>query len=143
MSQENVEAARRGFELWNVVASDPDDATWSAAMEEMTAAYHPDAKLDFSRTAPDFAPTRGREAMTAWAAGARGTLVDVRFQPMDFIDVDDGVVVPVRVSGRGALSGVDIGGEFAYVFRYLAGQVISATTFPTLDEALEAVGLAE
>ena len=78
MSRENVESLRHGFELWNVASSDPDEKTWRAAMHEMVAAYHPDAKLDFSRTLPDFPTTDVKEAMTAWIESARGTFTDVR-----------------------------------------------------------------
>ena len=50
-------------------------------MHEMVAAYHPDAKLDFSRTLPDFPTTDVKEAMTAWIESARGTFTDVRLEP--------------------------------------------------------------
>ena len=102
MSRENVESLRHGFELWNVASSDPDEKTWRAAMHEMVAAYHPDAKLDFSRTLPDFPTTDVKEAMTAWIESARGTFTDVRLEPTDVIDAGDSVVAGMRVTGTGA-----------------------------------------
>jgi ketosteroid isomerase-like protein len=143
MSQENVESLRHGFQLWNVASSDPDEKTWRAAMHEMVAAYHPDAKLDFSRTLPDFPTTDVKEGMTAWIESARGTFTDVRLEPTDIIDAGDAVVAGMRVTGTGALSGVNIDAEVFYVFGFRDGQVVAATTYLTRREALASVGLAE
>jgi ketosteroid isomerase-like protein len=142
LSRENVEILRRGFELWNVAAGDPDERTWRVAMVEMLAAYHPEAELDFSRTVPDF-PTAGDvgEAMTAWVEGARATFTEVRIEPTDLIDGGDVVVAGMRIAGEGTLSGVKIEAEFFYTFRFREGQVVAATTYVTRREALQAVGL--
>jgi ketosteroid isomerase-like protein len=144
MSQENVELVRRGFELWNVAAGDPDERTWRVAMAEMLAGYHPEAELDFSRTLPDF-PTTGdvSEAMTAWVEGARGSFTEVRIEATDLIDAGDAVVAGMRISGEGAISGVKIESEFFYTFRFREGQIVAATTYVTRREALKAVGLEE
>ena len=106
------------FELLNVASSDPDEKTWRAAMHEMVAAYHPDAKLDFSRTLPDFPTTDVKEGMTAWIESARGTFTDVRLEPTDIIDAGGAVVAGMRVTGTGALSGVNIDAEVFYVFGF-------------------------
>jgi ketosteroid isomerase-like protein len=143
MSQENVESLRHGFELWNVASSEPDERTWRAAMDEMVAAYHPDAKIDFSRTLPDFPSTGVTAAMTAWVESARGTFSDVLLEPTDVVDAGDSVVVSLRITGKGTLSGVDIAAEVFYVFTFRDGQVVAATTYLSRREALETVGLAE
>ena len=53
------------------------------------------------------------------------------------------VVAAMRVTGTGALSGVNIDAEVFYVFGFRDGQVVAATTYLTQREALADVGLAE
>jgi ketosteroid isomerase-like protein len=141
MSQENVDSLRRGFELWNVALGDPDEATWRGAMAELNEGYHPEAEVDFSRTIPDFPTSPAREAMTAWMEGARGTFAAVHVAATEILDAGDAVVVAIRMTGKGALSGADTEGDFFYVFRYSGGLIISATTYTTRQDAVEAVGL--
>jgi ketosteroid isomerase-like protein len=142
MSQENVELARRGFELWNAAIDGTDVAGSQSALQEMIAMYHPDATLDYTRTLPDFPATQGREAIRAWTSETRGVFTSVRFEPLQFIDIDDAVVIPVSVDAQGA-SGAHVKTEMAYVYRFREGRVIAATGFKSLADALEAVGLAE
>lgn len=141
MSHENVEMTRRGFELWNIAMGASDDESRRSALEQMAENYHPDAELDFRRTLPDFAPTRGREAMISWTEGAREALGAVRIAPLEYVDAGDAVMVRVRLSAQGASSGASTGAEFVYVFRFRAQQVIAATTYTTRAQALEAVRL--
>ena len=82
MSHENVETVRKGIKLWNL-ALGGDDATWRAALQDMIAAHHPDAELDYRRTLPDFRPARGTEAIIAWTEGAREAFGEVRIEPQD------------------------------------------------------------
>jgi ketosteroid isomerase-like protein len=68
----------------------------------------------------------------------------VRQEPQDFIVAgDDTVVVPVHFVGVGRHSGVETTANPAHVWTFRNGMIIRQTTFQTLDEALEAVGLAE
>jgi ketosteroid isomerase-like protein len=139
---ENVEGLRHGFELWNIAANDPDERSWRAAIAEMVAGYHPDAKLDFSRTLPDFPATGVTETMTTWIESARGTFTDVRIEPTEIIDAGDAVVAGMRVTGRGSLSGIGIDAEVFYVFSFRDGKVVAATTYMTRREAIADLGLA-
>jgi ketosteroid isomerase-like protein len=142
MSQENVEAIRRGFELWNLAMGDADDASRETALRQMADEYHPNAELDYSRTLPDFLPTRGRKAMVTWTQGAREAFGEVSIEPVEYVDAGDAVVVRVRMLAKGTSSGARVGGEFVYVFRHQGKQVMSATSYLTMREALETVGLA-
>ena len=67
----------------------------------------------------------------------------IRQEPQDFIVAGESVVVPVRVIGVGKQSGVETTANAAHVWRFRSGKVVHQTTFQTLDEALEAVGLSE
>ena len=143
MSQENVEATRRGFELWNVAIGGADEERQRTALRQMVEEYHPDAELDYSRTLPDFPPTRGRQAIISWTEGAREALGEVRIEPVEYVDAGDAVVVQVRMLAKGTSSGANVGGEFVYVFRYRDEQVISATSYLTMRQAFKAIGLAQ
>jgi ketosteroid isomerase-like protein len=142
MSEQKVDALRRGFELWSVALSDPDETTWRAAMAEMVESYHPDALVDFSRTVPDFPAAEARAAMTSWVEDARGTFSAVHVEPTEMVDGGDAVMAAMRITGVGTLSGATMEAPFFYVFRYRGEQVISATTYKSRDEALAALGLA-
>jgi ketosteroid isomerase-like protein len=144
MSEENVEAVRRGFELWNASLSDPDRARWEEAVRTMTSAHDPEATIDFSRTTPDLASAKGPDAMLDWMRGTRGLFDDVQIEPTEFVDSGDAVVVATRITATGSTSRAPVAFEYAYVFRCnSAGKVISATSYTTMGDALEAVGLAE
>jgi ketosteroid isomerase-like protein len=142
MSEENIETIVKGFELWNL-AMEGDNASWRAALQEMIDQYHPDAELDYRRTLPDFTPTRGTEAMTAWTEGAREAFGGVRIEPKDYIEAGGSIVVPVRMVARGASSGAEAVGNFVYVFRFRSQLIVSATSFKTVAEALEAAEATE
>jgi hypothetical protein len=143
MSQENVEALRHGFELWNVALSNPEEATWRSAMTEMIEGYDPAAQVDFSRTVPDFPTTNAREAMASWVEDARGTFTSVSCAPTEILDAGEAVMAAIRITGTGTLSGASLEADFYYVFRYRAELIISATTYITREDALSAVGLHE
>jgi ketosteroid isomerase-like protein len=142
MSQHNVEAIRHGFELWNASLNESDRARREDAVRTLAAAYDPDATIDFSRTTPDLASAKGAGAMLDWMRGARGLFDHVEIKPTEFVDSGDAVAVATRITATGSISGAPVVFEYAYVFRYnSAGRIISATSYTTMRDALEATGL--
>jgi ketosteroid isomerase-like protein len=143
MSEQQVQLARRGFVLWTLASVSDDLAGAQSALRELGEMYDDDVEIDCSRTLPDFPAVRGREAMLAWVEGSRSVFSSVRYEPTDFIEAGEEVlVVALRVTGQAAISGIPMEADFAYVFRYRDALVVSATTYATLPEALHAVGLA-
>ena len=55
----------------------------------------------------------------------------------------ENVEIVRRFVGIGRQSGVETKATAAHVWRFRNGMIIRQTTFQTLDEALEAVGLSE
>ena len=143
MSKANVEAVTLGFRLWDIAVSDPDAGSRRDASQAMVAAYSPDAVFDFSRTTPDYSATEGTQGMVAWVEEARGSFTDLRVELVEAIDAGDAVVASARISGRGATSEAPVVLDYAYVFGFSGGQVVSAVSYLTMREALEAVGLEE
>jgi ketosteroid isomerase-like protein len=66
-----------------------------------------------------------------------------RFEPDDFIDAGDRVVVLQREYRRGKASGVELELETAVVFEVRGGRVVRIQGFMDPASALEAVGLSE
>ena len=59
------------------------------------------------------------------------------------VDLDDDVLVVLRMSGRGSQSGVSITQQGAVLFSFVESQLVSGKSFASRAEALEAVGLRE
>jgi hypothetical protein len=106
----------------------------------MMADYHEDADLDYTRIMPDFPAAQGPEPMLTWFDLMREAMSGVQVVPGEYIDHDDDVIVPVRMTGRGASSGADVGTSFVYHFRFRGDKLAGATGYVTLGEALAAAG---
>jgi ketosteroid isomerase-like protein len=65
---------------------------------------------------------------------------DFQTDPIEFIDLADHVVVPVRVHGRRKGSGDPFGLEVVQVWQIRDGKAVSIDAYSTKTEALEAVG---
>ena len=63
--------------------------------------------------------------------------------PQEFIDLGRQIVVVLRVSGRGAKSGVPVTSQVATVWRIEEGRAVHAKAFTSRADALEAAGLSE
>jgi ketosteroid isomerase-like protein len=130
MSRENVEILRRRFDALRkgdmdgfIELTDPNIEWWDRADDPWAAAVH-----------------RGRDACMKHLAETTDEL-ELLVEPLEFIDVDDLVVVPVRLVGRGRASGVPFDEQEVNVFRLGDGKVIEVREYRERDEALEAVGL--
>jgi ketosteroid isomerase-like protein len=66
---------------------------------------------------------------------------EIRFEPQEFIDADDRVVVVARLVGRGKRSGVDVSRTWAYVWTLRGGKALRMIGYADRADALKAVGL--
>ena len=129
MSQENVEAVRRGIEAWN--AGDMD------AFREM---HDPDVILRTVKNWPEPGPYVGREAVMRSFEQLRDTWdVETLEVTSDFIDAGDRVVV--RFIWRGAAHGPQLNLEMTDVITVRRGRIRGHEYFWDHAEALEAAGL--
>jgi uncharacterized protein len=136
MSQENVEIARRGYQMYaagdldGVLRLFSDDAELPDAGGLGVAGIAPG-----TRYGPEGFLRGDEELLEAYP--------DYRAEPEDFIDAGNAVVVPVRVSGRGRASGAKLEMRLAHLWVLRNAKVIRGEVYRSTEEALEAAGLRE
>jgi ketosteroid isomerase-like protein len=132
MSRENVEAARRGFE-----------ALERGGVEAFLDFIDP----EFETTTPpeltvEPATYKGREGLRHYFESFYEIMEEVRFEPEEFIDAGDQVVVPARLVARGRDTGIEAVQQLAMVWTIRDGKGLRVDTYATRAEALAAAGLA-
>ena len=138
MSQENVEVVRSWYMQFPVMNSEALDFfyehVWDPAIDWRAMAGAPD----------DFGPIEGRDAMRRYLEEGLEVFDDVILEAEELIDGgEDQVVVVLRFTGRGKLSGVESQLKFAILYTLRDGRIVSGREYATKEEALEAVGLEE
>ena len=134
MSQENVEVARRAYDSF--LRSD-----WYSMSELIDPDFEFRGTVGgleegrIARGAQQFRDVFEKEDLDAWE--------ERRFEPEDFIDAGDCVVVLQREYRRGRASGVELETETAVVFEVRDGRVMRIQGYMDRASALEAVGLPE
>jgi ketosteroid isomerase-like protein len=132
MSQENVEVVRRWYDAFNrgdvdvwLGLLDPQ-VTWQAAREDPDAAAH---------------QTRAgaRRYAEQWVEAYEALHVE----PRSFTESGDRVVVWVRVTGTGRMSGISLDMEQAQVMTVRDGSITFVHEYFDRAEALAAAGLSE
>ncbi len=129
VSQEYVELIRQGYEAWN-----SGDRRW--VLDHMV----PEVEWVAAPEDPDPGVYRGYEGVERFWAQWRAAVGQLRFDPLEFIDAGDDVVVIARRSGRGEQSGVDVADTIAQVFSFgPGGKCYRVREFADREEALRAV----
>src|SRR5437763_12655254 len=120
MSQENVELVRRGFERFNDGDVDGFLQLCAPNVEVRDASELPGARV-----------SRGHDAVRAWYAQLLDAFDDLRFEPEEFIDVGDRVLVAHHATAheRRSRAEVEMPLFSAYVLR--EGKVVSLITYST------------
>ena len=130
MSQQNVEALRRGFE-----------ALSSGDMERILAFVHPDFETvvppEFSAE-PDI--YRGYDGVRRYFASFQEAMDEIRFEAEQVFDAGDSVVVEVRLTARGRETGIPVEQRINQVWWIQDGKATRAQTYSSLAEARDAAG---
>ncbi|HEY2182019.1 MAG TPA: nuclear transport factor 2 family protein [Solirubrobacteraceae bacterium] len=130
MSRENVEIVRSLYDGWL-----HDDM----GLDKLG----PEIALEESATLPGAVSAEGIVAVRRYLERFATHWEEIRFEPQEFIDADDQVVVVARLVGRGKRSGVDVTRTWAYVWTLRDGKALRMVGFADRNEALKAVGLEE
>jgi ketosteroid isomerase-like protein len=135
MSQENVEIARR----WYEVATSKADLL--AAMPRTMAFCHPDVEW----SAPEDGTTyRGREGVRHRLEEWLESFDDYRYEIRRIVDCGgDEVLVEATEVGRGAISGAEVRSTHYELLTIHVGLIVRIREYYDESNALEAAGLRE
>src|SRR3954451_9505565 len=141
MSQENVENARRGYAAINEAYRSGDTNRLRPLLEELS-------DPNFVFVAAGVLPDSGTNAhdvdgvlkfmqnqMQAFEDGS------MWMEPLEFIDVDNYLVVPYRFGGRARHTGIEVEFSFVHVFTARGNKTVRVDVHETKAAALEAVGV--
>jgi ketosteroid isomerase-like protein len=130
MSRWQVDLVRQGYEAWNA-----GDMRWvldhlAPGVEWVAAADNPD---------PD--TYRGYEGVERFWQEWRASVGQLRFEPEQFVEADEQVLVVARRTGRGEHSGAVIADRIVQVFTFGSdGKRVRVEEFFDERKALEAIG---
>jgi ketosteroid isomerase-like protein len=130
MSLENVELIRSLYEGWLHGEMGLDMLDPEVAMFE-------------SSTLPGAASAVGIDAVQRYIESFAKYWDEIRFEPQEYIDAGDRVVVVARLIGRGKTSGVAVERVWAYVWTVHERKALRMDGYSSREEALEAVQLAQ
>jgi ketosteroid isomerase-like protein len=133
MSEENVEIVRHGYEAVNR----RDIDTWLEG-------FQADVEIRDLPTIPDAQVRRGHDDLRKWVEMMRDVWTEESYyEPQEFTDAGDFVIVAVRAHAWGRGSGAPVEIDFFQVFEMREGKVQRAWGFFDKAEALAAAGLSE
>jgi ketosteroid isomerase-like protein len=132
MSQENVELVRSAYEA---IARRDREALAAILADHVSPEFEFEAVLTG-------ATYRGVDALWELLDDIQETIGYVP-EVEEAVDLNDYVLVVLRMSGRGSQSGVSVAQQGAVLFSFDGNRLVSGKSFASRAEALEAVGLRE
>jgi ketosteroid isomerase-like protein len=140
MSEENVELAREWFERLNAIGrTEPGEVDPEQISPELWALLDPDCEFHERPELPDARVYRGPEEAKKFFRKTWELFAEIRWEPKEFIDLGDVLVVVSRVVGVGRGSDVPVEMNEAAVIWFRDGLIVRIAGFPTKKEALAAV----
>jgi uncharacterized protein len=128
MSQADIETLRRCYDA----ASRRD---WDGALDGMDE--------DVVWKSVRAGTHQGHDEVRRFFVDLTAAFEEVVFEPEEFIDAGDRVVVMVRFGARPLGAGATIENRIGHLWTMRDGKVIRCETFPQREDALEAAGLRE
>jgi ketosteroid isomerase-like protein len=129
VSESNVEVIRQGFAD---LAAD--------GYEAMLPLIAPDFELTTpAGLAAEPDTYRGPEGMTRYFESFYEAMDEIRFEPREFREIGDWVVVPFLLTARGRSTGLTAEQEAVMAWKLRDGRAVRLEVFAELEEALAAV----
>jgi ketosteroid isomerase-like protein len=138
MSQENVELVKRGYEAMN-----------AGDVEAAFAMFDRDVEVHLAKDADtvwglDFEETyRGIDGFVEFLSRLSDAWKEFRWEPTEYRDAGDQVVVYIQMTARGRGSGIEVQHEMTHLCDIRDRKLVRHETFFDRAEALEAAGLSE
>ena len=128
MASDNLEIVKRGFDAFN---------------ENGVDGILPFVHTDFEATTPPELASepdtyRGHEGVHRWFDSFYEVMDEIRWEPREFIEAGDRIVVDFTLKARGKSTGLEFGQHAFMVWELRDGKAIGLELFPTLEEALAA-----
>jgi ketosteroid isomerase-like protein len=137
MSRENVEIVRQ------VITSHHSDDL-EAAKEAFLALWDPSCEYIRVTAALEPQTYRGHDGIRRYLSDMADDWAEWRAEADEILDLNqDTVVATTHFHATGKDSGVPVEARLAVVFVFSKGKILRAHTYPSREEALEAVGLRE
>jgi ketosteroid isomerase-like protein len=130
MSQENVEIVRSLYEGW---------LRGEIGLDKLD----PEISMMESETLPGAASAYGIEAVERYMRSFAKHWERIRFEPQEYIDAGNRVVVVARLIAQGKKSGVEVTRTWAYVWTLRGRKALRMVGYADRAQALEAAGLEE
>jgi ketosteroid isomerase-like protein len=146
MSEENVEIVRRAFEVFNryhAAKARGDSAEVAVAWEAATELLSPDHEYREDPKWPGAGTYQGLEECRQVWEGYYEQLGQQVFEPEEFLESGDQVVVILRWSAHGTSSGAPLEMRQGFVHTVRDGRIVKWEVYFDVNEALEAAGLSE
>jgi ketosteroid isomerase-like protein len=130
VTESNLELVRRLFERFE---REGIEGVLESMDEDVLIEIPPDLSAE-----PD--EYRGHEGARRYFAGFTGMIDDVRYEAIELMPAGDAVIAHIRLSGRGASSGLDVDLEAFVVHELVNGRVVRMRPYADLAGAQAAVG---
>jgi ketosteroid isomerase-like protein len=83
---------------------------------------------------------RGHDGARRYFAAFDGLMEEVRFEPLEFVEHGDALIVWMRLAGRGSASGIEVEQNAAVVTSVEDGKVTRMELYREMDDARRALG---
>lgn len=135
MSDENVEAFRRGLEAYN-----RRDIDAFLELFDPAAEIHP---LTLAMFGGEGTVYRGHEGIRQFVRDVDEVLPQIRVEPLEIRDLGERIVANGRLRARGRASGAEVESPVSWLVEFREGKVIRMADYLDPEKALEAAGLSE
>jgi ketosteroid isomerase-like protein len=126
----NVDIVKDGFDAFN-----------SRGVDGILPMIHPEFE---ATTPPELASEpdtyRGHDGVRRWFDSFYEVMDEIRWEPHEFSEIGDRVIVEFTLHARGKTTGLDFGQDAVMVWRLRDGQAIELTLYPSVEEARAAAG---
>jgi ketosteroid isomerase-like protein len=128
VSEANVDVVRRMFDAY---AEAGIEGTLEGLDEDIVIEIPPDLSAE-----PDV--YRGHDGVRRYFAGFEGMIDDLQYEALELIPSGEHVLARVRLTGRGASSGLDTELRVVVLHKLADGKIVYIRPYPDLDSALAA-----
>src|SRR4051794_16892104 len=144
MSEENVDLVRRNYEVINSLGRTGDEFIDPEEIApDLWGRLDPDIELHERPELPDAKVYRGLAEVKDFWRKTQEVFAEVRWEPLEFIDLGHAVVAVTKITATGRGSAVPAELDETDVFWFRDGMITRLKGYGTKEAALEAAGPSE